>query len=367
MDQRTKGLLLATGLAAFILLGLAQGIFGPVLPVYGQIFGYEVSTVSWLLTLFWAGSLSAVAAVYLMPAHLGPKSGFLFAAAGTGLLALMSNWAMVLVGAGLFGVGYGIIAAVYNPRVLAAFGPRGPAMMSLLNAIFTLGAIAAPQVFLVLDQNPTKVFWVVTAFTVAIFVAALGMGDTRNQTAQTADAGPLRIDWLVLAVAALGIGMESSFIGLGPSALILAGKTQAEAAQLLSLYFVLYFLARLSLVFIAHRIAPFTLYTCAMSLLALTALGAILGDAGLWFPLGGFACGFFFHGAYMTGLQRMGATTQVSAILLGAGICGAIAQPRIVAQFLDVMGPNGFFQITFGLSALLAIAAFFLLPRMTRP
>lgn len=366
MDQRTKVLLLGTGLAGFVLLGIAQGIFGPVLPVYARHFDYDVSTVSWLLSLFWAGSLASVAGVYLMPARLGPKTGLVFSALGTALLALMGSWTMVLIGAALFGIGYGIIAAVYNPRVLAAFGPRGPAMMSLLNATFTLGAIAAPRVFLTLDQNPVAVFWLITGFTGAILLAALAMGDTRSSTPNAATTGPLRLDWLVLAAAALGIGMESSFVGLGPTALILAGETPEDAAKLLSTFFVTYLVARVLLVFLAHRLPAFAVYASAMALLAITSAGAIWGDAAFWFPFIGFPCGLLFHGAYMTGLQRMGATTQVSAILLGACIFGAIVQPRIIAQFLDAMGPKGFFQIILGVSLVLTLAALALLPRMLR-
>ena len=366
MDQRTKVLLLGTGLAGFILLGIAQGIFGPVLPVYARHFSYDVSTVSWLLSLFWAGSLASVAGVYLMPARLGPKSGLVFSALGTALLALMGSWTMVLIGAALFGIGYGIIAAVYNPRVLAAFGPRGPAMMSLLNATFTLGAIAAPRVFLTLDQDPVAVFWLITGFTGAILLAALAMGDTRSETPKAEGAGPLRIDWLVLVVAALGIGMESSFVGLGPTALILAGETPEDAARLLSSFFVTYLVARVLLVFVAHRVPAFVFYGGAMALLSATAAGAVWGDAAFWFPLIGFPCGLFFHGAYMTGLQRMGGTTQVSAMLLAACIIGAIVQPRIIAQFLDAMGPKGFFQIILGLATGLTLLAALNLRRLSR-
>ena len=40
---------------------------------------------------------------------------------------------ITLVGALVFGAGYGCATAIFNPRMLQAFGPRGPAMLSLLN------------------------------------------------------------------------------------------------------------------------------------------------------------------------------------------------------------------------------------------
>lgn len=364
MTGRTKFLLLATGIAGFIILGLAQAIFGPVLPVYARHFGLEISTVGWVLSVFWVGSLTAVGAVYLLPVVLGPKVGLLSAAAGCALLALMTNWAMVLVGACLFGFGYGVIAAVWNPRVLAAFGPRGPAMMSLMNALFTLGAIAAPQVFLVLNQDPAAVFWAFTGFAGLVAVATLAMGDTRTAPAQAGGEG--RLDWSILGFAFLGIGLESSLVGLGPTGLAQAGETPEEAARLLSLFFIAYLVARLSLVVIAHRIAPFMIYVGTVALLAMLTFAAMRGDAGFWFPFMGFACGYIFHGEYLTGLQRMGGTTRVSALLLAGGMLGAIVQPVLISQMLGALGPKGFFQIILGLALGLTVLASLNLRRLTR-
>jgi MFS transporter, FHS family, glucose/mannose:H+ symporter len=47
----------------------------------------------------------------------------------------------------IFGMGYGIATVVFNPRVLRAFGAKGPSMVSLLNAMFAVGAIVAPLGF----------------------------------------------------------------------------------------------------------------------------------------------------------------------------------------------------------------------------
>lgn len=344
MTRQTKILLLTTGTAAFILLGLAQAIIGPVLPVYASAFGLSVASVGWLVSLFWTGCLAAVIAVYLRPNLMGPKSGLALSVLGTGLMALMGSWGLVLLGAGIFGAGYGVIAAVYNPRVLAAFGPRGPAMMSLLNAIFTLGAIAAPQIFLGFGSDPSLTFWTFAAFSLLTMIAAAFMGDTRSAASETESARP--VDPFILGFAACGIGMESSIVGLGPTALGILGKTPEEAAQLLSLFFIAYLFARLSLVFIAHRVAAFVLYGCSVGLLAALSLALALGAEPAWiFPFMGLACGPLFHGAYLTGLARMGATASVSALLLAAGIIGAIVLPMIIAQSLSSLGPTGFFQI----------------------
>jgi MFS transporter, FHS family, glucose/mannose:H+ symporter len=364
MTAGTRLLLLVTGLASFILLGLAQSIFGPILPVYAQGFGLDIAAVGWLLSVFWGGCLGGVIAVYVWPALMGPKTGLALAALGTALMGWMSSWGVVLGGGLAFGAGYGVIAAVYNPRVLAAFGPRGAAMMGLLNAIFTLGAIASPKVFLALGSNPGLTFAVFTGFALAIFALALTMGDTRVKA--EADEGPVTLNWPILGFAMMGIGLESCLVGLGPTALVLAGETKEQAAELLSRFFITYLLARTLLIFLAARMPPFPLYLFATATTAGLAVLAVMGDAGFWFPFMGFACGFFFQGAFLTGLSRMGTTTRVSAIMLTAGLVGAILMPMIIAQVLEGLGPKGFFQIVLGLAVTLTAAALLMTPRMMR-
>ena len=53
---------------------------------------------------------------------------------------------------------HGAIAAQFNPRIMTAYGLRGPSMLSLINAVFSLGAITAPYGFVLLGGNPRPVF-----------------------------------------------------------------------------------------------------------------------------------------------------------------------------------------------------------------
>lgn len=364
MWTRTNCLLLGTGMAGFILLGMALSIFGPVLPVLADRFGLDTPTVGWLLSVFWAGCLAGVGAVYVWPAVLGPRSGLALAAAGAGLLAAMPGWAVVLAGGGVFGAGYGIIAAVYNPRVLAAFGPRGPALMSLMNAVFTLGAIAAPQVFVGLGSDPVLTFAIFAGFACLILLASLPMGNTRTEA--RLDTAPVRPDWVLFGFVALGIGLESCLAGLGPTALMIAGESPETAAGLLSGFFIAYLISRLSLVVLAQMVPPFALYAGSMTLTAACALGAVIGDPGFWFPFMGFGAGFIFYGGFLTGLRRMGSTTRVSALLLAVGLVGAIVLPMGLAQAMGGLEEKGFFQIILGLSTVLAAVSTILLPRMNR-
>ena len=64
------------------------------------------------------------------------------------------------------------IALVLNPRVLRAFGTRGPSMVSLLNAMFAVGAILAPLGFVAIGSNPQLAFAVVAGSCALIWLVA---------------------------------------------------------------------------------------------------------------------------------------------------------------------------------------------------
>ena len=75
----------------------------------------------------------------------------------TALVAAGIGWWATVAASVLFGTGYGIAAAVFNPRVLKAYADRGPAMVSLLNAMFAAGAILAPLAYVWGGSRPVLV------------------------------------------------------------------------------------------------------------------------------------------------------------------------------------------------------------------
>jgi MFS transporter, FHS family, glucose/mannose:H+ symporter len=66
--------------------------------------------------------------------------------------------------------------AVFNPRVLSAFGSTGPSMLSLLNATFGVGPIVAPLVFVALGSDPRWSFGLTALATAVIWISAGAAG-----------------------------------------------------------------------------------------------------------------------------------------------------------------------------------------------
>ncbi len=356
--------LLGTGLVSFILLGLAQAIFGPALPVFQRQFGLDTAAAGWLISAFWVGCFLGVVGMYLGAGKLGPRPGLAASAIGAALLGIGVWWPLVLLGGVIFGAGYGALAAVFNPRILSAFGPRGPSMMTLLNAVFSVGAIAAPLVFVWLGSEPKPTFLAIAALAAAIWLAAGPV--SRAAVGAATGKGGFRLYWPILVFGVLAIGMEAALVGLGPTALVRAGVEEVRAAQLLSLFYLAYLVARGVMIFFVDRIPAFSVYAAAVLFAALCGLGAAVVSPAVFFPLLGVSGSLFFHGFFVTATRKMGEDARVAPVIIGSGLFGAIVLPLICAQLIGVMGDRGFFWLIFGWAGVLSVAAFASLREMNR-
>ncbi|MBL9045824.1 MAG: hypothetical protein JNK34_00695 [Tabrizicola sp.] len=230
-------------------------------------------------------------------------------------------------------------------------------MLSLLNATFGIGAIAAPLVFVWLGQSPALAFGVVAGLTALIWVFAGAAGRV-----EAAPAGPVkafRPHWGILGFGLVAIGLEASLAGLGPTALIRAGVEESRAAELLSGFFVVFLLARTALVFVAHRVEPFHLYSGAVVSAAAFAIGAAFLSPSVFFVAMGASAGVFFPGYYVTASGKMGEDIRVPPTIVAAGLVGAITIPALLAPLVAQMGERGFFQIVAAVLLVLSGVALF--------
>lgn len=143
--------------------------------------------------------------------------------------------------------------------------------------------------------------------------------------------------------------MEACLVGLGPTGLIRAGVAEATAAELLSGFFVVFLLARVGLVFAAHLITPFVLFTLSVALAAALALGAALGSPALFFVAMGAPAGLLFPSFYVTASGLMGEDSRVPPTIVAAGLVGGIGAPLILAPLMAGMGERGFFWLIFAI------------------
>ena len=347
--------LLFAGLCSFVLMGAGQALYGPALPTYARELGLALTRASWIISAHWIGCFIGVGGLFLAKSTGSPRLALAGMALGAFGLSFDTGWLLTLVAAAVFGAGYGCSAVVFNPRMLAAFGARGPAMVSLLNASFGIGAIAAPLVFVGLNNNPALCFAIVAALCALVWIAA---GKSSTEEVVTTNEGATFLPaWDILAFGTIAIGIEASLIGLGPTALIRAGVTEIDAAKLLSVFFVGFLLARIALTFTAHLINAFDLFIIAVLGTAVFAFGAALVDPSIFFVLMGATAALFFPGLFVTGIAKMGRDPRVTPLIVAAGLVGGIVAPILLTQLLPHMGDLGFFWVLGFVLFTLAIAA----------
>ena len=354
--------LLFAGVATFVMMGAGQSLYGPSLPAFSRIFAVSEAQAAVLISAHWVGCFIGVAIMYLRGSGITPRHALAAMALGAAGVAALAGWWTTVAGAMVFGMGYGLSTAVFNPRVLKAFGTQGPSMLSLLNATFGVGAIVAPLVFVAIGSDPRWSFGLTAAFAAAIWLFAGPAG--REAGAATGRATSFRPHWGIMAFGAVGIGLEASLIGLGPTALIRSGVAEPAAAELLSGFFVVFLLARVVLIFVAHRIAPFLLYTLAVSAAAISALGAVFLSPSLFFVAMGAPAGLFFPGFYVTASGKMGEDLRVPPTIIASGLVGGIGAPLVLAPLMAGMGDRGFFWIVAAVTLALTLAAVLSLRRM---
>jgi MFS transporter, FHS family, glucose/mannose:H+ symporter len=361
---KTHATLLATGIASFVLMGAGQSLYGPALPAFARNLGLSLADAGWLVSAHWIGCFLGVACMYRWGKRISPREVLAMMAAGAGLIASTPGLWGTMAGAVIFGAGYGCATVVFNPRVLAAFGDKGASMLSLLNAVFSLGAIAAPFVFLALGSSPALTFGVVAVGCAVICVLA-GTG-SKTDVVQSTGPVPFKVNWGILTFGMVAIGMEACLIGLGPTALIQTGKSETAAAELLSLFFVAFLIARVALVFAAQYIPSFTLHTLALAGAALAALYGALGDPGTAFVLIGVTAGLFFPSFFVTAARKMGTDVRVPPTIIAAGLVGGILSPVLMTKVMANFGDRGFFWIIAVIAGLMSAAALLSLRSMNR-
>ncbi len=355
---KTHAALLFAAVASFILMGAGQSLYGPTLPAFSRAFGMDVSTVGLLVSSHWIGCALGVGVMFIFTQAITPRHVLASMLAGALLLAWGANFPIILAGGVLFGAGYGAATVVFNPRVLAAFGPRGPAMVSMINACFGIGAIAAPLFFVALDSDPAPTFLICASLAalVWIFAGRAGAGAAETAAPITARFAP---HWPILIFHGLAIAIEASLIGLGPTALIRAGVSEVRAAELLSIFFIGFLLARVLLTLIAHRLSAFSIATLALLGCGLAAMfsATILPSAG--FVVMGFCAGMFFPSIYVAASATMGGHPRTAVAIIAAGMVGGIVAPLILSPALPYMGNVGFFWAFGAVTLAMVVVAVF--------
>ena len=353
--------LFIAGSVGFALMGALPSLYGLALPGWTARFGGGGG--AFVLGLHGLGAFAAVVAGLLGIGGLTIRVALLLLGAGSAGLGLGGSWPAVLAAAALTGTGFGLLAVIVNRRFLTEFGARGAGMVGLVNAIWGLGAIAAPQAFVLAGERTGPVHLVLALLFALTVPLAQPSG---RQPASTGlpwlPPGRLAILGFVFAAITLEVGM----FGYGPSALLALGLPTAEVATLISGFFTTFLAARLALYWASRRIAPEHLFLLGFLGIAVAMGIASLGAPAAGFVLAGAAVGLQFPSFYVWSTRVFGTDPRHAALPMIGSLAGGTIGPLILGPTLAAAGAAALFPVACGLAALAGAALVLSLPRIAR-
>lgn len=359
-------------LAAFVVLGLPEGILGTAWPGIRAEFGRANSSLALLLTGFTVGYTTSSAASGHLTDKLGPARmlGFAIATSAAGVAALVAapGFAWMVAAYVVLGLGNGTIDSVSNAWTALARGPRA---MGMLHAAFGVGATIGPLMSAGLISAGTSWRWPFgvllagQALAIALiwsnrqgFTETLPHAGAKARNGQSVDSSrwmlPLMLLWFGTYV-----GVEVA-IGQWSFTLLTQERDLSDraAGALVSAYWGGLTVGRLGLGGLGHKLKPERLMTgatilAAISIEVLWSDPAGLGAAGL--PIIGLAFAPMFPVMVGRTPEYLGADRSNRAVgyQLAASSLGVVTTPLLIGVLADHHGIGVAPPVAFGAVILL--------------
>jgi MFS transporter, FHS family, glucose/mannose:H+ symporter len=343
-----------SGALSFAMVGALPALYGVALPVYARSFGLAEGQAGLLLSAQGTGAFAAVCAGMFGFRWLTMRLSLALLCVGSALIAAEIAWPLVLLGGLIVGAGFGLVSAIVNRRFLSEFGERGPGMVGLVNALFGIGAILAPLLFVLAGGAPRPVFAGVAVMALLLIPVVQPSGRGMAGAQGLPDLAQRRLG--ILAFIFFCVVVEVALFGFGPTALIAGGLPEVSAAWLTSAFFAAFLLARLSLYWLARRVGADWLLLLGVVGTAASAVLAALGWTSAGFIMSGAFVGLQFPAFYIWASQVLGRDPRMGSAVLAAGLAGAAVGPAVVQAGVAIAGFGGFFWVVAGLSGAVALA-----------
>ncbi len=347
--------------AIFLALGLGLASIGPAVNYLMPRWGVLLADGGILFTALELGYAGAVLLSGLLLGRLGLRTVALacniaFILGGL-VMAFAANLAAGLLGSALLGVGVGGIAISLNLLTIDLYRERSNSALNIFNAVFGLGAIAAPLLVnaaLGWFGSLQSHFLLLTAISL---LAALGFAFLRFPEHQAASAGTrvslislLREPYVLLVslLFFLAIGLEAGYSGWS---YVFASKgaqlDPTATALLVTTFWLAFTLGRSAAGLVAHWLSAGGVLLCSALLGGVGAfLVATLGSQPLALFVGtalvGFGVGPLFPTAFgLATAYRPAVAASLSAVGMIGGSLGGAILPYLQGQLLSVSLPLG--------------------------
>jgi fucose permease len=333
----------------FVLIGMLQALYGPVIPGLRHEFGLSPSAAALGLSLHFTGGVAGVLAFNAIHSRISNRallawSYGLMAAGGAGF-ALAPNWPLALTAAFLGGLGFGGLDYGLNQLFAVGFGDRSTAMLNVLNAHFGIGAVLGPAVVAWLGPDDYPYAFGACAV-LAVVLVLPGSSGVRTRVADAPPAAtekgglglsPVLVGFLVLYI--LNVAVEAGVGGWEPTHLETIGYTATVAASATSVYWLMMTVGRFLVVPITLRYAPERiLAVCAAGMTVCLLLALVKGVA----PVAYAGVGLFIAPVFPTGLpwlnKALPQARRAGAWVIAASMIGGVAAPPLLGVGIEASG-----------------------------
>jgi fucose permease len=354
-----------------LMIGALTSFYGPLLPYLETRFGVPRTTAGAVLAADFGGSLVGVSWAIWGARGLAQRNRLLIAlaavAAGTGAVAGVSRWWLVLAGVAVAGFGFGILDFSLNRLFADAFDHGRGAMLNLLNAMFGVGAVIGPLLVAALAKRHMSWLFAGTAL-VAIAVAPLiararttpaaadtaAPADTTVPAKSTApadsavppdDTVPMvalgrlsRRAWLFTVAYLLYMGAEGGVSGWAPTHLKALGYSPAFADATTSAFWLCLTASRFLVVPVALRVSSRIIVLTGIGATAVVLVFALAKPAA---PYAYAVAGLTLGPVWPTGLAWLSESdTDSGAVgyLIAASMLGGAVLPYTTGWIIQQAG-----------------------------
>jgi len=332
------------GFTGFFVLGAMQAMYGPAFPALVRRFDVGLDLVGQTVALHFAGSFITIAAAGPLLARVGYRSpltaGAAALAAGAAAVALAPSWPLLLLGAALGGLGFGLLDVALNLVAARAFAPNAAPALNLLNAMFGVGAVAGPAAVALAGGDLRAPMGLLAVVALAVGLLAWRIPDPSD----AAPEGEGRVPWIAAGgFVTLYFLYVAGEVGVGSWETVHLAPLWGEQAAALnaSAYWAALTVGRVLATPLSARVRPATLVLGA-SVLALAGLLAAHDPhlAPYAYPLVGLA----FAPIFPTGLawlQRVfpRRAERVASAVLAAATLGPVVTSGPIGWWIERTGP----------------------------
>jgi fucose permease len=237
-----------------------------------------------------------------------------------------------------------------NPAVLYRFQTSGASLLNLLNAIFGLGAILSPVLFVWLGRSVPFVYSALAMAALVLIFLSRGLDD--RVPAAIPDRAfipePGNVHWSVfvaLLLIAIAIGVEACLVWWGPTLLVSNGLSEHAAALHLSAFFFAFVIMRFVGIAIAQIWSPMSVLQFVLpALTAFLVVAQLSPDhSRVMYVCCGALSAALFPNLFVLYTEQLILSVPSTPMILGSAIIGSITMPLFSGLWVDFIGLSSLF------------------------